>query len=298
MIQIKRPTTIYLNIGGFNIKIKRIPRIKKVFHDEPILDINNLVDGFLIKKPKTIDHTIIIEKNPQPLILQKKKEGKMNNLLFFYQEEGAQTRTFSYISEFQFKFILSGIIFKLLSQNGGFVLHASGVCQGNRAILFTGRSGAGKSTAVKLLRSKLTPIADDSIIIRRSNNGDYRCYQTPFPEKNKIERRKKGGYMISKILFLKKSAFLKLAHLIEKQSVWGKLLKQLFTETQYASNFFKNLLKFVNAFDSFYVFSFFLDKEKMTSFFYHSEPQRTVPSPISGPAKSRWSVRNNPSRES
>lgn len=273
MIQIKRPTTIYLSIGGFNIKIMRIPRTKKIFLDEPILDINSLFRGFLIKRSKKINHIIIIEKNPQPLILQKKKMGKMNNFLYFYQDGGKQTRTFSHISEFQFKHILSGILLRLLSKSGGFILHASGILRKKRATLFVGKSGAGKSTAVQLLKSKFVPIADDNVIVRKLSDGNYWCYQTPFSEKNDIGPRKHKGYVISETLFLKKSTLIKQNPFEDKQLIWDKLSKQMFTDLQYTNRFFKNLLSFINQSHAFYTFYFFVDKQKMINFFNKQDNQ-------------------------
>lgn len=270
MIQTKPPTTIYLSVGGFIIKIMRIPRMKKVFPDEPILDIHAMFKGFIIRKAKKIDHTIIIERNSHPSILQKIINNKTNNLLYFYQEEKDRTKTFSHIGEFQFKFILSGILLRLLSENGGFVLHASGALLEKKVTLFVGKSGAGKSTAVKLLRNRFIPIADDSIIIRRLKSRDYHCYQVPFPEKNNFKRGKKG-YKISKILFLKKSLKMNLILLRDKQLVWKKLSQQMFTETLYTKTFLRNLINFIDQFNTFYTFSFFIDEKEMGDFFKNKE---------------------------
>jgi hypothetical protein len=67
----------------------------------------------------------------------------------------------------------------ILAQRGGFLLHAaSAVCNG-RAYLFSGVSGAGKTTMTRLAPSGVTLLTDEISYIRPSANG-YAAFGTPF----------------------------------------------------------------------------------------------------------------------
>ena len=67
----------------------------------------------------------------------------------------------------------------VLSARGGFLLHAaSGVCEG-RAYLFSGISGAGKTTMTQLAPPHVTLLTDEISYVRRSPDG-YSAYGTPF----------------------------------------------------------------------------------------------------------------------
>jgi hypothetical protein len=67
----------------------------------------------------------------------------------------------------------------VLSARGGFLLHAaSGICDG-RAYLFSGVSGAGKTTLTRLAPSDVTLLTDEISYVRPSPTG-YSAYGTPF----------------------------------------------------------------------------------------------------------------------
>jgi hypothetical protein len=67
----------------------------------------------------------------------------------------------------------------VISARGGFLLHAaSGVC-GGRAYLFSGVSGAGKTTMTRLAPSDATLLTDEISYVRPSAAG-YSAYGTPF----------------------------------------------------------------------------------------------------------------------
>jgi hypothetical protein len=67
----------------------------------------------------------------------------------------------------------------ILSARGGFLLHAaSGICDG-RAYLFSGVSGAGKTTMTRLAPSDVTLLTDEISYVRPIAAG-YSAYGTPF----------------------------------------------------------------------------------------------------------------------
>jgi hypothetical protein len=66
---------------------------------------------------------------------------------------------------------------KLTGRNG-FLLHAATVIRDGKAFVFTGRSGAGKSTVASL--SPKGCVLTDEISLLRRENGEWRAYGTPF----------------------------------------------------------------------------------------------------------------------
>ena len=66
---------------------------------------------------------------------------------------------------------------ELLSHNG-FLLHASTVLRNGKAYVFTGRSGAGKSTVASL--SPVGSVFTDEISLLRKEGSEWRAYGTPF----------------------------------------------------------------------------------------------------------------------
>jgi hypothetical protein len=67
----------------------------------------------------------------------------------------------------------------LLAEEGGFLLHAASGIRNGRAFLFSGLSGAGKTTLSRLAPPDATLLTDEISYIRRDGAG-YRAYGTPF----------------------------------------------------------------------------------------------------------------------
>jgi hypothetical protein len=67
----------------------------------------------------------------------------------------------------------------ILAQRGGFLLHAgSAICDG-QAYLFSGVSGAGKTTITRLAPADITLLTDEVSYLRPSTDG-YAAFGTPF----------------------------------------------------------------------------------------------------------------------
>lgn len=62
---------------------------------------------------------------------------------------------------------------------GGFLLHGAGALRNGRAFLFSGVSGAGKTTISKLAPADATLLTDEISYVRRDGEG-YRACGTPF----------------------------------------------------------------------------------------------------------------------
>jgi hypothetical protein len=67
----------------------------------------------------------------------------------------------------------------VLAQEGGFLLHAASVVRGGRAFIFSGVSGAGKTTISRLAPDDATLLTDEISYLRKTERGYY-AFGTPF----------------------------------------------------------------------------------------------------------------------
>jgi hypothetical protein len=67
----------------------------------------------------------------------------------------------------------------VLARQGGFLVHAASAIRGGKAFLFSGVSGAGKTTISRLAPSDATLLTDEISYVRREGNGYVAC-GTPF----------------------------------------------------------------------------------------------------------------------
>ena len=67
----------------------------------------------------------------------------------------------------------------LLAREGGFLLHAASAVRDGEAYIFTGRSGAGKTTLSSMAPPDVTLLTDEISYVRKSATG-YTAYGTPF----------------------------------------------------------------------------------------------------------------------
>ena len=67
----------------------------------------------------------------------------------------------------------------VLAGEGGFLLHSASAMRDGRAFLFSGLSGAGKTTISRLAPPDVTLLTDEVSYVRRQEDG-YRAFGTPF----------------------------------------------------------------------------------------------------------------------
>jgi hypothetical protein len=104
---------------------------------------------------------------------------------FGYEFEGAVLRAFSSGIRFdgvKNQYALDSLLRIFLSwkllEHQGFLLHAATVIRNGKAYIFTGRSGAGKTTVATL--SPEGSVLTDEISLLRREGGVWRAYGTPF----------------------------------------------------------------------------------------------------------------------
>ncbi len=67
----------------------------------------------------------------------------------------------------------------VLAREGGFLMHASSAVRNGKAFVFTGVSGAGKTTISRLAPADANVLTDEISYVRRETDG-YHAYGTPF----------------------------------------------------------------------------------------------------------------------
>ncbi len=67
----------------------------------------------------------------------------------------------------------------VLAREGGFLMHAASTIRNGRAFLFTGASGAGKTTIARLAPADVAVLTDEVSYVR-DEAGRYHAYGTPF----------------------------------------------------------------------------------------------------------------------
>jgi hypothetical protein len=92
----------------------------------------------------------------------------------------------------------------ILAERGGFLLHAaSAICEG-RAYLFSGVSGAGKTTMTRLAPADITLLTDEISYLRPSGDG-YSAFGTPFAGELARSGENRSA-PVSALFFLEKGA--------------------------------------------------------------------------------------------
>lgn len=255
---------IYLSIGEvkFTISYKK----KEVKFFQPLInDIYTNYKFFL--KPsfdKKKSNFFINISHVNKISLHVGKDG-YNSVVLFKKKSDNVFETYSYISFVQLTTIVLRGVRSILDKNSGFILHASANIINNKAVIFLGRSGAGKSTIARLLRDSYPIIADDNIIIRYIK-GTYYVFQSPLLQKFPRNEFKKP-IEISKIYFLKKSNSCSSKVITDKSVIFKKMLEYLWVEKDTLSTSAKIMQQFNEHFASFYLLRFPNNKEKVIDFF-------------------------------
>lgn len=254
---------MYFKIAGFNIKVVLPSKNTNV---SLFNDIETVYKEFiLINHPRRMDFTIIIRHIHFPyefVTVQKKVGNKKIVFLNYFEMSDQKINTYSHLSINQFMYLIVRITQKLIYQHYGFILHSSASIIKNHVWIFTGNSGAGKSTIMTMLDNIYPGIADDKVIIKKENNY-YTCYNGPFFENKNWLKKKKEGYKIDKVCFLHKANYFGLEKINNKNYIAKRLLNQLWVSKEDMKEQYKNILRFIKEVNNFYILSFALDKKRL-----------------------------------
>lgn len=137
-------------------------------------------------------------------------------------------------------------VFNILAiESGGFFIHACGVVKDNKAYLFYGPSGSGKS-AVASLSPDLGVLSDDMILII-PKEGDYLASSTPFWGSMSRALRTKGIFSIKGCFHLVKSTETELKKIENIKAMTTLFSSSLFGafNSKRSSKLFDNIKEFV-----------------------------------------------------
>lgn len=261
--------SLFISIAGFSIKI--------VFHPIEVATIRTLfkkylvwyLNGFIVRRPKTkVDFTIEFTWDQKNEVVERKVEREY--FIRYFRFKNTRTiESYYHISVYQFQTLLRDILDLLLMNSSGFMLHASASCINNKASIFVGKSGAGKSTTVTLLKRKYKGLADDSVIIKKER-GKYSFYQTPFMEKEEWIKREHRSIHLDKVYLLKKAQHFSIRKLENIEQLFATLSKQIFITNKQAfmtenkvNEQLKKLFTFINSHDNFFTLYFAKNEEKL-----------------------------------
>ncbi len=139
-------------------------------------------------------------------------------------------------------FIFSTYFAWHLIENNGFVFHSSAVAVNGNAYLFSGNSGAGKSTHTQLWLKNFSgcEILNDDKPAIRLNNGIFTVYGTPWSGKSDLNENKSA--LLKGICFVQKGDHNSIKRLTPLESI-PKIMEQTLRRSNYKrTEIFLNLL--------------------------------------------------------
>lgn len=174
------PASTTIEIGGIAVRL----RPDKSGFDEVL---SARYAGFLSENPRPLsEFEVLLESSPVSTEseLQVSKHGCVWRI-----ERGGLAAEWNAVSRrgwvrqepnpYSIDAVLRIVHTLLLAEEGSFLLHASSVVRNGRAFLFTGVSGAGKTTISQLAPRDAILLTDEISYVRRDGDG-YRAYGTPF----------------------------------------------------------------------------------------------------------------------
>lgn len=113
---------------------------------------------------------------------------------------------------------------RVLADREGCYLHSSGMILNDQGILFIGRSGAGKSTIVKMLKDYGTVLSDDRNIVRHWQDGHYLHGTWSHGEVPLVSNSKAS---LKAILFIEKARKNQIIPITDKNYIMHQLLNRV-----------------------------------------------------------------------
>ena len=160
-------------------------------YPKPILWIQDAYPMFLSRRSPTVHLFIRYQKHwPKGLPMRVSDEPKVHwrgsdfsIQTAYYHAEGNFSKgkvEASMVPGFSGSGLLRTLLALFLLREEGFLLHAAGLTEGDKAYVFCGPTQSGKTTIASQLANGHTVLNDETIAIRRMRSG-YMAYSTPFP---------------------------------------------------------------------------------------------------------------------
>ena len=135
----------------------------------------------------------------------------------------------------------------ILAREGGFLLHSAGAIRNGRAFLFSGVSGAGKTTISRLAPPDVTLLTDEVSYVRRNDvDGGYLACGTPFA--GELARVGENcSAPLESLFFLKQGPENKIEPMAKSESIRRLMRNILFFagDTELVNNVFQSACEFV-----------------------------------------------------
>ena len=166
-------------------------------YPKPILWIQDAYPMFLSRRDSTLQLFIRYQKRwPKGLPMRVSDEPKVRwegkhfwIETAYYQAEGdlSEKKVEAVMAPgFSGSGLLRTLLALLLLRKGGFLLHAAGLVEKEKAHVFCGPTQSGKTTIATHLANGHTVLTDETLAVRPTRSG-YFAYSTPFPgDMNKV----------------------------------------------------------------------------------------------------------------
>jgi hypothetical protein len=175
------PETVSIEIGGIAIALRtQDPSFHRL--------IENRYTGFVGESPKSqlefdIDLCELSDSSPDDDLEVKIDAGewllKRGDFRARWNPETSRGQIRQSCSPYAIDCVLRIVHTLILGGQGGFLVHAASAIRGGKAFLFSGLSGAGKTTISRLAPPDATLLTDEISYVRREGNR-YMAYGTPF----------------------------------------------------------------------------------------------------------------------
>lgn len=242
---------MHLSIAGFIVKIVFLPTAYPSEEQELKKKIRHFFNGFITENVDVKAHFIVEVCDIPRSFDTQNVNYKKHYTLFYESVSSKKCRTFYSISIYQFQLMIQNIIHQLLNKSNGFLLHSSASLIGSKAVLFIGKSGAGKSTSVQLLKVKFAPLADDMSIVRKIGK-TYYFFQHPFRETSTILGKKSRPINLGGVFLLVKKPYFSIKEVRLERKI-QLIIQQLISPTKKMAG---NALEFANSYPSIYQLHF------------------------------------------
>lgn len=261
----KKTYTLYISTCGFNFQIKFLNSFKSRTRDIYVNTFISKYANFLLKtEPSPLD-CIISFKEPPKESSYFLKIGRQKLTSIYETSLPNNAYIYYHISDYQIDLIIVDVIKRLLIEKKDFILHASTILINDRAFLFTGRSGIGKTTMATFLKPMYKCIGDDLICIRKKAT-KYIAYSLPLRTKVRKLNLTAKGYEIKSIFSLKQTRKCTIIKENNKSQILSKFLSQIILHETHKKTIISNILCLSSRVD-YYQFNFSLNKEEVCRVF-------------------------------